>query len=110
MISSSDEEHRSLHSPAAMLGELLRLYAPGGVAQKLAAADPKMSGLLKTPATSAWHMGAYPKPKTTAPRRPGQAAEGMPTTKPPSNRAYHQDVTKSLNDPARGVRLSLPQS
>jgi hypothetical protein len=55
-------------------------------------------------------MGAYAKPHTTVPRRPGQPAQGMPAAKPPSNRAYHQDITKSINDPARGVRMSLAQS
>jgi hypothetical protein len=85
------------------------LYDRAGERRKTAAAEPKMSGALKAPAAAAWHLGAYAKPKTTTPRRPGAPAQPMPTTKPPSNRAYHQDVTKSMNDPARGSRLSVPQ-
>jgi hypothetical protein len=86
------------------------LYDRAGDTRKTAAAEPKMSGALRAPAASAWHMGAYPKPKATPPRRLGQPAQGMPAAKPPSNRAYHQDVTKSMNDPAHGVRVSLMQS
>ena len=95
----------------ALAQRLVRyLYDRAGATQKTAAAEPKMSGALKAPAAAAWHMGTYTKPKTTSPGRPGQPAQGMSAAKPPSNRAYHEDVTKSLNDPERGVRTSLVQS
>jgi hypothetical protein len=68
---------------------------------------PRASGILRAPAASAWHMGAFPKPKTTPPGRPGAPARGMPAPKPPSNRAFHEDVMKSMVDPARGSRVSL---
>jgi hypothetical protein len=90
---------------------LMRLLCESAAeSEKQAASEPKMSGTLRAPATSAWHMGSYPKPKTTPPARPGQPARGMPAAKPPSNRAFHEDMSKSLNDPARGVRASLPVS
>lgn len=76
---------------------------------KHATAEPKASGALRAPAASAWHMGGYPKPKTTPLSRPGQPARGVPAAKPPSNRAFHQDVMKSMADPARGARVSLPE-
>jgi hypothetical protein len=63
-----------------------------------------MSGNLRSATTSAWRMGKYTQPKTT---KPNQEAKTMPTAKPPSNRAYHQDILKSINDPAHGVRASL---
>jgi hypothetical protein len=75
---------------------------------KHAAAEPKASGALRAPAASAWHMGSYPKPKTTPPGAPGRPARGMPAAKPPSNRAFHQDMTKSLADPSRGARATVP--
>lgn len=74
---------------------------------KRAAAEPRLSGQLKATAGSAWHLGAYPKPKTTPPNAAGRPARSMPAAKPPSNRAYHADVTKSMVDPARGTRLGL---
>jgi len=85
------------------------LFAPRGDAEKRAS-EPKMSGALRAPASAAWHMGGYPKPKTTPPGPAGQAARGMPAAKPPSNRAFHQDMTKSLADPARGARAGVPTS
>lgn len=73
-----------------------------------APAAPKASGALRAPIASAWHLGGYPKPKTTPPGHPGQAAHGMAAAKPPSNRAFHEDMDKSLNDPTRGARLGVP--
>jgi len=70
-------------------------------------APPKASGALRASASASWHVGAYPKPKSTAPSPGGGKAKSQPTAKPPSNRAYHSDVAKSLNNPARGARASV---
>lgn len=71
-------------------------------------AEPRASGVLRASVASAWEMGRYPKPKTTAPDREGQPARTMATAKPPANRAFNEDMMKSLADPARGARVSLP--
>jgi hypothetical protein len=92
---------------AQRLVKYLYEHAPG---EEKTAAEPRLSGALRAPATAAWHLGAYPKPKTTPPGARGQPAHGVPAAKPPSNRAYHADVTKSINDPARGTRAGVMTS
>lgn len=93
------------------------LYGLGrGVLAKVAAGlkmpvhEVESPGALRAGAASAWRIGgAAPKPKTTTPSGGGRShAKSMPTPKPPSNHAYHQDTIKSMNDPARGARLSKP--
>lgn len=89
----------ALPAIARQLVALMEKQAAGSVAQ------PKACGMLRALAASAWHMGAYVKPKTTPPGRDGQPARAMLEAKPPSNRAFHADETKSMADPARGARV-----
>lgn len=69
-------------------------------------------GILRSSASSAWHMGvSVPKPKTIKPNSsPTARAKDTPTAKPPSKTAYYSDVIQSLNNPQRGFRQGKPES
>lgn len=70
-------------------------------------------GSLKKPAEEAWRVGGNPpKPKTTPPVSAGRSARAKsnPPATPPSNAPYFKDVMKSLADPARGHRITLPKA
>lgn len=83
--------------------------------QKLAAATPgkeiKAPGILRNSASAAWHIGGRtpPKPKSTSTSPPSGSHQVASTAKakPPSNRAYHKDLLRSLYDPQRGFRIAV---
>ena len=70
-----------------------------------ATVEPKAPGLLRDTAGVKW-APTPPKPKTDMPSTPGQKAESQPTAKPPSSKAYMQDIVESLYNPARGSRIT----
>lgn len=71
----------------------------------------KAPGILRTGASSAWHIGGKtpPKPKSIKPNTGdlGGSAKTRAPAKPPSNKAYHKDMLASLYNPGRGSRLSV---
>jgi hypothetical protein len=79
------------------------------LAAEIAGREVQAPGALRTPASAAWRMGvSVPKPKTTSPGGTGSKAKEMPTARPPSKKAYWQDVVESINNPKRGFRQTKP--
>lgn len=72
---------------------------------------PKSSGILRSTANAAWKVGGEtpPKPKSIKPNTHelGDPAKTRMAAKPPSNKAYHKDMLKSLYNPSRGYRASV---
>ena len=83
-------------------GETPKTAAP------MAGAEVKAPGLLRTGASSAWHIGeSPPKPKTISPAaRIGTEGRERAAAKPPSKTSFYKDLLESLYNPQRGSRLA----
>jgi hypothetical protein len=86
--------------------EALRNRGEEKKAEVTAGKEVQSPGILRAPASSAWHMGvSVPKPKSIKPNSsPTARAKETPKAKPPSKTAYFSDVVKTLNNPQRGFR------
>lgn len=93
---------------AKKIMEALRNRGEEKKAEATAGKEVQSPGLLRAPASSAWHMGVSPpKPKSIKPNsNPSARAKETTKAKPPSKQAYFSDVIKTLNNPQRGFRLA----
>lgn len=77
---------------------------------RVAGAEVKAPGMLRTGASAAWRVGGTspPRPKSVKPSA-GTSSTPKPraVAKPPSNTKYYKDVLTSLYSPQRGYRLTV---